>query len=68
MAKELKRKGITIRTGTMLKAMEKQEDSVTATIEAEGESEQITVDRVLLAMGVVGNVENLRLENTRVQV
>ncbi len=68
LAKELKRKGITIRTGTLLKAMEKQEDSVTVTIESDGESEEMTVDRVLLAMGVVGNTEGLGLENTGVRV
>jgi dihydrolipoamide dehydrogenase len=68
LAKELKRKGIAIRTGTLLKAMQRQEDSVTVAIESEGASEQLTVDRVLLAMGVVGNVENLGLEHTGVQV
>ncbi|MCK4507111.1 MAG: dihydrolipoyl dehydrogenase [Desulfuromonadales bacterium] len=68
LAKELKRKGLAIRTGTMLKAMDKQDDSVTVTIEVEGECEQITVDRVLLAMGVVGNTENLGLEKTGVRI
>ncbi len=53
---------------TLLKAMQRQEGAVTVTIEIEGRSEQLSVDRVLLAMGVVGNVENLGLEKTEVQV
>ncbi len=68
LAKELKRKGIAIRTGARLSSLERGEDTVTVTLESEGASEQLTVDRVLLAMGVVGNVENLGLENTGVQV
>jgi dihydrolipoamide dehydrogenase len=48
--------------------MEKGNDKVTATLEKDGKQEKVTVDRVLLAMGVVGNVENLGLENTKVKV
>jgi len=41
---------------------------VTATIESGGKSQDITVDRVILAIGIVGNVENLGLEGTKVKV
>lgn len=68
LAKELKRKRIDIRTGTLLKGLERRDDSVGVSIECDGQSEQLRVDRVLLAMGVIGNVENLGLENTGVQV
>ncbi len=65
---ELEKQGIKIRTGTFLKGMEKGNDNVTATLEKDGKQEKVTYDRVLLAMGVVGNVENLGLENTKVKV
>jgi len=68
LGKEFEKQGITVRTATLLKGMEKAEDTVTATIEKDGKSEKITVDRVLLAMGVIGNVEGLGLETTRVKV
>ena len=68
LGKELAKQGIAIRTSTFLKGMEKSANSVTATLEKDGKSEKITVDRVLLAMGVVGNVENLGLETTKVKV
>jgi dihydrolipoamide dehydrogenase len=68
LAKELKRKGIVSRVGTRLQSMDRQEDSVTVTLATGDNEEQIEVDRVLLALGVVGNVENLGLENTDVKV
>ncbi len=68
LQKDLGKQGIEIRTSTFLKGMERGADSVTATIECDGKAETITVDRVLLAMGVVGNVEGLGLEKTGVRV
>jgi dihydrolipoamide dehydrogenase len=41
---------------------------VTATIEAGGKTEELTVDRVIMAVGIVGNVEGLGLEGTKVKV
>jgi dihydrolipoamide dehydrogenase len=57
-----------IHTGATVKALKKGADSVTATIEAGGKSSEITVDRVILAVGIVGNVENIGLEGTKVKV
>ena len=68
LGKELKRSGIEIRTGTFLKGFAGQGEGVNVTLECQGEVETMNVDRVLLAMGVVGNVENLGLEKTAVQV
>src|SRR3546814_8670755 len=43
--------------------------SVTATLKDKaGKESQITVDRVILAVGIVGNIENIGLETTRVKV
>ena len=66
--KELRKQGITIRTQTFLRAMEKGTNEVKVTLEEQGKKESQTYDRVLLAMGVVGNVENLGLEKTKAKV
>jgi dihydrolipoamide dehydrogenase len=42
--------------------LDKTTESVTATIEAGGKSETLTVDRVISAVGVQGNIEGLGLE------
>src|SRR6059058_5120639 len=41
---------------------------MSAQIEAGGKSTDITVERVILAVGIVGNVEDLGLEGTQVKV
>ncbi len=55
-------------TGAAVKSLKKGADSVTATIEVGGKTREITVDRVISAVGIVGNVENLGLEGTGVKV
>jgi dihydrolipoamide dehydrogenase len=60
--KLLEKQGIKFRTSAKVAKLDKGKDTVTATIEAAGKSETITVDRVIAATGVVGNIENLGLE------
>ena len=66
--KAFEKRGIKIRTGATVKALKKGADSVTATIESGGKTEEITVDRVIMAVGITGNTENLGLEGTGVKV
>ena len=66
--KSFEKQGMKIMTGANVKALKKGADNVTATVEAGGKSQDITVDRVILAVGIVGNVENLGLEGTKVKV
>jgi len=62
-AKAFAKQGMKIRTSTTVEKLEKGVDSVTATLKArDGKSETLTVDRVILAVGIVGNVENIGLE------
>jgi dihydrolipoamide dehydrogenase len=50
-------------------ALKKSADSVTAAIKAaDGKTGELTVERVILAVGIVGNTENLGLEGTGVKV
>jgi len=66
--KAFEKQGMKIVTSATVKALKKGDNSVTATIEAAGKSADLTVDRVILAVGIVGNVENLGLEGTKVKV
>jgi dihydrolipoamide dehydrogenase len=66
--KSFEKQGMVIHTGAQVKGLKKRPDGVTATIEAGGAAREITVDRVILAIGIVGNVENIGLEGTRVRV
>ena len=66
--KQFEKQGMKIHTAATVKALKKGADNVTATIEAGGKSTELTVDRVILAIGIVGNVENIGLEGTKVKV
>ena len=66
--KRFEKDGIKIFTDAKVN-LAKAKDSVTATIETkDGKKQEITVDRVISAVGVVGNVENLGLEKLGVKV
>jgi dihydrolipoamide dehydrogenase len=66
--KAFEKQGMKIMTSATVKGLKKGADSVTATIEAGGKTSEVTVDRVILAVGIVGNVESLGLEGTKVKV
>ena len=66
--KAFEKQGMKIMTGATVKALKKGAGSVTATIEAGGKSTDLTAERVILAVGIVGNVEGLGLEGTKVKV
>ena len=66
--KAFERQGIKIMTGAKVTKLDRQGDSVTATIEdGKGGTQQLMVDRVVSAVGVVGNIENLGLEKLGVK-
>ncbi|RMD61101.1 MAG: dihydrolipoyl dehydrogenase [Alphaproteobacteria bacterium] len=67
-AKAFAKQGIRILTGARVSGLEKAANSVTATIEAAGKTQKITVERVISAVGIVGNVEDIGLEGTAVKV
>jgi dihydrolipoamide dehydrogenase len=66
--KQFEKQGMTIHVGTNVKALKKGKDSVTATLEKGGKTSEVTADRVVLAIGIVGNVENIGLDKTKVRV
>ena len=67
--KSFTKKGMAIKTGAKVTGLEKGNGQATATIEdAKGKTEKLTVDNVVLAVGIVGNTEDLGLEGTNIQV
>jgi len=67
--KAFEKQGMKIKTGTSVTALKKGADNVTASLKAaDGKTEELTVDRVILAVGIVGNVENMGLEKTKAKV
>jgi dihydrolipoamide dehydrogenase len=67
--KQLVKQGFEIHVDATVSALEKGDNSVSATITAQaGKAKTETFDRVILAVGIVGNVEGLGLEGTGVEV
>ena len=59
--------GMTIHTGATVRALERDQDSVRATIEAEEGTTTLEVERAILAVGITGNHEDLGLDGTAVR-
>lgn len=66
--KQFEKQGFNIITGAKVNKLDKGAKEVTAHIEVKGKVETQKFDRVILAIGIVGNTENLGLENTKVKV
>src|SRR5580658_10907072 len=67
-AKAFTKQGMKLKTSTTVERLEKGADSVTATLKTkDGKTETVTAERVILAVGIVGNVENIGLETVGVK-
>ena len=66
--KAFEKQGMKIITGAAVKGVKKGANNITAMVEQGGRVTEITVDRIISAVGIVGNVENLGLEGTKVVV
>ncbi|MGH6984847.1 MAG: dihydrolipoyl dehydrogenase [Stellaceae bacterium] len=66
--KSFEKQGMTIHTSATVKALKKGANDVVAIVETQGKSFEIKAERVILAVGIVGNTENLGLEGTKVKV
>ena len=66
--KAFTKQGMKILTGARVQGIRKGADSVTAVVEAGGKVQDLTADRLISAVGIVGNVEDLGLEGTKVKV
>lgn len=68
-AKAFKKQGMKLLVSAKVEKLEKGNDSVTATIVMkDAKTETITVERVISAVGITGNVENMGLEDVGVKI
>ncbi|MDB5635100.1 MAG: dihydrolipoyl dehydrogenase, partial [Bradyrhizobium sp.] len=65
--KRFEKQGIKILTDTKVTKLEKKRDSVVATIDDGKKPQTVEFERVISAVGVVGNIENLGLEKLGVK-
>ena len=65
--KAFEKQGMKILTNAKVTGVKKAADTVTATIEKAGKTTEMTVDRVISAVGIVGNIEDLGLETTAIK-
>src|SRR5438094_490439 len=66
--KSFERQGIDIMTGAKVTRLDKKANGVTATVDdGKGGTQSLSVERVISAVGVVGNIENLGLEKLGVK-
>ena len=61
-------RGIKIHTSAQLQKFEKTAKAITAHVQIDGTKQKFTADRVIMAVGIVGNIENLGLETTKIQI
>jgi len=66
--KQFEKRGIRVHTGAKVSGLQANADRVAARIEADGQASELEVERVVLAIGITGNVENLGLDGTGVEV
>ena len=67
LAKSFKKRGIDIFTSTKVKSAEILDNKVKVIIEKNGEEKVLESEKVLSAIGVVGNIENIGLETVGVE-
>src|SRR5215204_5490885 len=66
--KRFEKQGMKILTGAKVTKVEKGANSITATIDDGKTTQTITAERMISAVGVVGNIENLGLEKIGVKI
>jgi dihydrolipoamide dehydrogenase len=66
--KQFEKQGIKILTGSTVKGVKKGANDVTVTIDTAGKTQDLKAERLISAVGIVGNVENLGIENYKIKV
>ncbi|MEM7444124.1 MAG: dihydrolipoyl dehydrogenase [Pseudomonadota bacterium] len=65
--KSFEKQGIKIVIGARTEKLDKGKSSVKATIDVNGKKQTLDVDRVILAVGITGNIEDIGLDKTKVK-
>ena len=66
-AEQFAKQGMTIKTGAKVKKLEKKKNQVVASIDCKGVTEVLEFDTVISAVGIIGNIEGLGLEEVGVE-
>jgi dihydrolipoamide dehydrogenase len=66
--KAFEKQGMKIHTGAQVRDLKAAKGKVTGAIVAGNKSEDVAVERAILAIGITGNVEGIGLEGTKVKV
>ncbi len=66
--KSFEKQGIKIHASAALKSLKKGKGEVTAAVEIAGKIEELKAEKVIMAVGIVANVENIGLEKTKVKL
>ncbi|MBX6374567.1 MAG: dihydrolipoyl dehydrogenase [Acetobacteraceae bacterium] len=66
--KAFEKQGMRVLTGAKVQGVRKGADDVTAIVEVDGKVQEIAADRLISAVGIVGNVEDIGIEGTAVKV
>lgn len=67
-AKSFIKQGMKLLTGAVVKGVKKAPGMVTATIDQGGKTTDITAEKLISAVGIVGNVEGIGLEGTKIKI
>jgi dihydrolipoamide dehydrogenase len=65
--KSFEAQGIKIKTSTTVKEVKKHKDHIDVVLDTKGEQTKLKFDRIITAVGIVPNTENLGLEGTKVK-
>ena len=66
--KSFEKQGIKIHTSAGLKGIKKGKNEIIASVEIAGKIEEIKAEKVIMAVGIVPNTENLGLEKTKIKL
>ena len=66
-AEQFAKQGMTIKTGAKVQKLEKKKNKVVASIDCNGVTEVLEFDTVISAVGIIGNIEGLGLEEVGVE-
>ena len=61
------KQGMTLKTGAKVQKLDRKKDRVVATIECNSVKEELEFDTVISAVGIIGNVEGLGLEQVGIE-
>jgi dihydrolipoamide dehydrogenase len=62
------KRGINIKTNTTLKAVKTLDKNISAEITCDGKTETLTAEKLILAIGIIANTENLGLERFNIKI